>query len=69
MPEKICEVCGKRLFHENPTTLEVEYKIHMKFCREKQGATHSYMHRDASHQETFDPERQIDTAGNPVLKK
>ncbi len=69
MPEIICESCGKRMFHENQTTLDVENKIHKKFCREKEGATHSYMHRDERHTDTFDPERQIDTEGNPVLKK
>lgn len=69
MPEKICEDCGKRHFHENPTTLEVEVKICKKFCGGKQGRTHSYMHRDPDHPEPFDPERQVDTAGNPVLKK
>ena len=69
MPEIICESCGKRLYHENQTTLEVENKIHKKFCREREVATHSYMHKDAGHQEVFDVERQIDTQGNPVLKK
>ena len=69
MPEIICEDCGKRLFHENSATLEVENKIHKKFCRQKQGATHSYMHKDPSHMDTFDPERQTDTEGKPVLKK
>ena len=33
------------------------------------GATHSYMHRDAAHMETFDAERANDGEGNPILKK
>lgn len=69
MPEVICEDCGKRMFHENPTTLEVEGKIHKKFCRHTEGQTHSYMHRDQAHTETFDRERQTDTEGSAVLKK
>ena len=68
MPEIICEECGKRLFHENETTLKIEETIHKKFCRKKPGETHSYMHRDAAHQETFDPERQNDVDGTAVLK-
>ena len=54
MPEFRCEDCGKRLFHENETTLEVEKTIHSKFCRKIKGETHSYMHRDLAHMETFD---------------
>ena len=69
MPEIICKDCGKRLFHENETTLKIEETIHKKFCRKSEGETHSYMHRDASHSGTFDPERENDTKGTPVLKK
>lgn len=68
MPETICEDCGKRLFHENETTLKIEETIHKKFCRKKMGETHSYMHRDAAHADTFDSERTSDAQGNPVLK-
>ncbi len=38
MPEFTCPECGKRLFHENETTLKVEETIHSKFCR-KEGCT------------------------------
>ena len=69
MPEIICQECGKRLFHENETTLKVEEAIHKKFCRKQEGEVHSYMHRDNSHQGTFDPEREVDLSGKPVLKK
>ena len=69
MPEFICSDCGKRLFHENQTTLEIEQTIHSKFCRKDKGEIHSYMHRDLAHMETFDAEREKDTVGEPVLKK
>ncbi|WP_428324437.1 hypothetical protein [Nitrosopumilus sp.] len=68
MPEWTCPECGKRSFHENETTLEVEKTIHSKFCR-KEGGTHSYMHRDPAHMQTFDSERENDSNGVPVLKK
>lgn len=69
MPETLCEACGVRMFHENPTTLAVEEKIHKKFCRKEGGGYHSYMHRDGAHLAPFDPERASDTEGAPVLKK
>ncbi len=69
MPEIICPDCGKRLFHENETTLKIEEKIHSKFCRKKEGENHSFMHRDQTHMETFDSEREHDTVGNAILKK
>ena len=69
MPELVCQVCGKRLYHENETTLKVQETIHSKFCRKELGKTHSYMHRDPMHMETFDAERENDSAGTPVLKK
>lgn len=69
MPEWTCPECGKRLFHENDTTLEVQKTIHSKFCRKKEGETHSYMHRDPQHMETFDEERANDSTGAPVLKQ
>jgi len=68
MPEIICPDCGHRLFHENETTLKIEETIHSKFCR-KEGGTHSFMHRDLEHMETFDSERENDTSGAPILKK
>jgi len=69
MAEFICEDCGKRLFHENEDTLKMEQTIHSKFCRKKMGETHSFMHRDLAHMQTFDSERENDTVGNPILKK
>ena len=69
MPELICPDCGKRLFHENEDTLKIEETIHGKFCRKKQGENQSFMHRDLGHMNTFDPERENDGVGNPILKK
>ncbi len=69
MPEFICPDCGKRLFHENETTLKIEETVHSKFCRKKYGETQSFMHRDPGHMETFDSEREYDTAGTAILKK
>ncbi len=69
MPDIICSDCGKRLFHENETTLKIEESIHKKFCRKKEGEIHSYMHTDLAHQETYDEERANDGEGKPILKK
>jgi len=69
MPEIICEDCGKRLFHENETTLKIEEVIHKKFCRKTQGETQSYMHRDPEHMDTFDAERSEDMENKAILKK
>ena len=69
MPEIICPDCGKRLFHENETTLKIEETVHSKFCRKKEGETQSFMHRDPEHMQTFDEERENDTAGAAILKK
>ncbi len=69
MAEFVCPDCEQRMFHENETTLEIQKKIHSKFCRKNIGETHSYMHRDPEHMQTFDAERENDTKGVPVLKK
>ena len=68
MPEIICPDCGKRLFHENPDTLKIENTIHKKFCRKKEGADYSYMHREGDHS-SIDEERELDGAGKPILKR
>ena len=69
MPEIICQDCGKRLYHENETTLKIDESVHKKFCRKQENEIHSYMHRDSSHQATFDTERENDLSGKPILKK
>ena len=56
------------MFHENEDTLKIEYSVHMKFCRDKEGATESYMHREEG-QASMDDERATDNDGKPVLKR
>ena len=46
MPEFVEEETGRRLFHENETTLEIEKAIAKKFIPKKGEVTSSYMHRD-----------------------
>lgn len=69
MPEILCPECGKRMFHENEDTLKIENSIHQKFCRKKEGSTHSYMHREIGEKESMDSERNTDADGKPVLKR
>ncbi|MFQ6025724.1 MAG: hypothetical protein ACE5JT_04330 [Nitrosopumilaceae archaeon] len=67
--EWICPDCGKHLFHENETTLDVEKVVHNKFCRKKEGAAYSFMHRKPDEKEPIDAERATDEDGNPILKR
>ncbi len=69
MPEFMCPDCGKRLFHENETTLEAQKGIHKKFCTKIPGDTKSYVHRDLNDNEPMDAVRATDNAGNPILKR
>jgi len=69
MPEIICPDCGKRLFHENEDTLKIEESVHKKFCRKKEGATESYMHREKAEHPPMDSERNTDNEDKPVLKR
>jgi len=69
MPELTCPDCGLHMFHENEVTLKIQQTIHSKFCRKKMGESHSFMHRDPTHMNTFDSERENDTSGTPILKK
>ena len=69
MPELICPDCGKRLFHENDTTLKIMQTVCSKFCVDQGGDNHSYMHRDPAHMESMDPERANDSTGKPIIQK
>ena len=69
MIEFICPDCGKRLYHENETTLEIEKGVHKKFCRKTPGATESFMHRDTNDNDSIDKERAFDNEGKPILKR
>ena len=68
MPEFICGECGRREFHENEDTLKMMVNIHTKFCRKKEGETHSFMHRDDEHDDHIDAERANDEEYVPILK-
>jgi hypothetical protein len=69
MPEIICSDCGKRMFHENEDTLKIEESVHKKFCRKKEGATDSYMHREKAEQASIDAERSTDNEDKQILKR
>jgi len=69
MPERICPDCGKRMFHENEDTLKIEESVHKKFCRKKDGATESYMHREKAEQASMDSERSTDNEDKQILKR
>ena len=69
MPEIICQDCGKRMFHENEDTLKMENTIHKQFCRKKEGAAESFMHREKSEQSSMDEERSTDNEGKAILKR
>jgi len=69
MPEFIEEETGRRLYHENETTLDIEKEIAKKFVPKKGEVTSSYMHRDMDEEEPFDVDRAIDVEGAPVLQE
>ena len=68
MPEFIDEKSGKRIYHENKTTLEVQKKILAKFSN-KDDAEGSYMHRESPNSDVMDTVRSKDASGNPVIKE
>ncbi len=69
MPEFIEEETGRRLYHENETTLDIEKVIAKKFTPKKGEVTSSYMHRDMDEEEPYDVDRAIDAEGAPVLQE
>ena len=69
MPEFMCPDCGKRLYHENETTLEIEKGVHKKFCTKTPGDIKSYVNRGQDDNEPIDEVRAKDNAGNPILKR
>jgi hypothetical protein len=69
MPEFVEEETGRRLYHENETTLEIEKAIAKKFVPKKGDVTSSYMHRDMDEEEPFDVDRAADAEGVPVLQE
>ncbi|MDI1495326.1 MAG: hypothetical protein K8823_634 [Cenarchaeum symbiont of Oopsacas minuta] len=69
MPEFIDSKSGKRLYHENKTTLEVEKKILAKFTGKDDENSGSYMHRESFDSDVMDAIRSKDASGNPVIKE
>lgn len=69
MTEFICPDCGKRLYHENETTLEIEKGVHKKFCTKIPGDTKSFMHRGPNDNDPIDKVRATDNEGKPILKR
>ena len=69
MPEFVEEETGRRLYHENETTLEIEKAIAKKFIPKKGDVTSSYMHRDMDEEEPFDVDRTVDEDGVPILQE
>jgi len=69
MPEFVEEETGRRLYHENETTLEIEKTIAKKFVPKKGDVTSSYMHRDMDEEEPYDVDRSVDEEGVPVLEE
>ena len=69
MPEFVEDETGRRLYHENETTLEIEKAIAKKFVPKKGDVTSSYMHRDMDEEEPFDVDRAADEEGVPILQE
>ena len=62
MPEFVDEKTGKRIFHENETTLKIQQAIEKKF--DTKG---SFMHRDFDDGQVYDVKRAVDDDGKPIL--
>ena len=69
MPEFIEEETGRRLYHENETTLDIEKAIAKKFVPKKGEATSSYMHRDMDEEDPMDADRATDDDGVSVIQE
>ena len=69
MAEFICPDCGKRLYHENDTTLEIEKGVHKKFCTKTPGDVKSFVHRESNDNAPIVGQRTSDDDGKPILKR
>ena len=69
MPEFIEDETGRRLYHENETTLEIEKTIAKKFVPKNGEPTSSYMHRELGEEEAYDVDRSTDGEGNELLQE
>ena len=68
MPEHVDEKTGKRLYHENETTLNIEKTVLSKLEPKSGKGKPSYMHREIDDDEPMDVERTLDDEGNLVLQ-
>jgi hypothetical protein len=68
MPEYIDKKTGKRLFHENEITLNIEKAVLEKFPPKNGKGKTSYMHRDLDDEVSMDEERTLDDDGKLVLQ-
>ena len=62
MPEFVDEKTGKRIYHENDTTLKIQQNVEKKF--ETKG---SFMHRDFDDDQPYDAKRAVDEEGKSIL--
>ena len=68
MPEHVDEKTGKRLYHENETTLNIEKTVLGKFEPKSGKGPSSYMHRDSIDEDSMDVDRTLDDDGKLVLQ-
>ena len=69
MPEHVDEKTGKRLYHENETTLNIEKTVLSKFEPKSGKGKPSYMHREIDDDEPMDVERTLDEKQVQDLQK
>ncbi len=68
MPEHVDKKTGKRLYHENETTLNIEKTVLGKFEPKSGKGPSSYMHRDSIDEDSMDVDRTLDDDGKLVLQ-
>tara|TARA_B100000959_G_C14914507_1_gene596684 strand:- start:175 stop:546 length:372 start_codon:yes stop_codon:yes gene_type:complete len=68
MPEHVDKKTGKRLYHENETTLNIEKTVLGKFEPKTGKGPSSYMHRDSIDEDSMDVDRTLDDDGKLVLQ-
>ena len=68
MPEHVDKKTGKRLYHENETTLNIEKTVLGKFEPKSGKGPSSYMHRDSIDEDSIDVDRTLDDDGKLVLQ-
>ena len=68
MPEHVDKKTGKRLYHENETTLNIEKTVLGKFEPKSGKGPSSYMHRDSIDEDSIDVDRTLDDDGKLVVQ-